>query len=380
MENCRGVGKCSKFIKEQSEIKVKERIYVCHTFYHVYVSFLKEMNLPIEKRGKATLVISHMSTDFGDFSERVRKSGFFEEVVDFDEKHERCFPELAKYRQKEKNFIKSTLNRIKFTKKFARLQAEYIPVDFKQYRDIYVFCDSDPIGFYLNANHIYYHAVEDGLNCLKNGDLAHLDNLNHFKIKAFLSQKCNLIFIQNGYSKYCIDMEVNDISVIAIPFEKYVEVPRKKLVEGLRREDKDLLLKVFVPDIDKLKQAIQDNNVKTALVLTEPLCPDLSVRKQIFEDIVERYKDEYMLVFKPHPRDELDYKKEFPDYQIIDKVVPMEMLNFIEGCKMDLAIGVFTELDALEFVKDRVRLGADFMDKYEDPSIHRFPDLTKCKH
>ena len=77
MENCRGVGKCSKFIKEQSEIKVKERIYVCHTFYHVYVSFLKEMNLPIEKRGKATLVISHMSTDFGDFSERVRKSGFF---------------------------------------------------------------------------------------------------------------------------------------------------------------------------------------------------------------------------------------------------------------------------------------------------------------
>ena len=44
-----------------------------------------DLYLPIEKRGKATLVISHMSTDFGDFSERVRKSGFFEEVVDFDE-------------------------------------------------------------------------------------------------------------------------------------------------------------------------------------------------------------------------------------------------------------------------------------------------------
>lgn len=28
----------------------KERIYVCHTFYHVYVAFLKEMNLPAEKK------------------------------------------------------------------------------------------------------------------------------------------------------------------------------------------------------------------------------------------------------------------------------------------------------------------------------------------
>lgn len=357
----------------------KERIYVCHTFYHAYVAFLKEMNLPVEKRGAATLVISHMSADFGDFPQRVRDSGFFEAVVDFDEKNEKYFPQLAKYRKKENNFLKSIFNRIMFTKKFAKLQAPFIPVDFREYKDIYVFCDSDPIGFYLNANKIYYHAVEDGLNCLKNGDLAHLDNYNHFKLKAFLSQKCNLIFIQNGYSKYCLDMEVNDISAITIPFEKYVEVPRKELVDNLSREDKELLLQVFVPDIDKLKQAIEDNNVKTALVLTEPLCPDLRVRKKIFEDIVARFGDEYMIVFKPHPRDELDYRKEFPGYTIIDKVVPMEMLNFIEGCKMDLVIGVFTELDALEFVKEKVRLGADFMDAYEDPAIHRFADLTKMK-
>lgn len=357
---------------------MKERIYVCHTFYHIYVSFLKEMNLPAERRGKATLVISHMSTDFGDFAQRVRQSGFFEEVVDFDEKHERFFPELAKYRRKESNFVKGLWNRIMYTKKFARLQAPFIPVDFKQYKDIYVFCDSDPIGFYLNANRIPYHAVEDGLNCLRNGDLAHLDNMRHFKIKAFLSQKCNLIFIQNGYSKYCLDMEVNDISVIAIPFEKYVEVPRKKLVDGLTSADKELLLKVFVPDIESLKAAIMDEQVRTALILTEPLCT-LDVRKRIFEDIVARYEKDYTLIFKPHPRDELDYRKEFPGYTVIDKTVPMEMLNFFENCRMDLAVGVFTEMGSLEFVKETVRLGADFMDAYEAPEIHRFPDLTKCK-
>lgn len=357
---------------------MKERIYVCHTFYHIYVSFLKEMNLPPEKRGKATLVISHMSTPFGDFPERVRKAGFFEEVIDFDEKHERNFPQLEKYRKKESNLVKNLVKRIIYTKKFAALQAPFIPVDFKQYKDIYVFCDSDPIGFYLNANKIYYHAVEDGLNCLHNGDLAHLDNMGHFKLKAFLSQKLNLIFIQNGYGKYCLDMEVNDISAIAIPFEKYVEVPRKKLVEGLDRESKDLLLKVFVPDIQQLKETIMDEHVRTALILTEPLCT-LEVRRKIFADIVARYEKEYALIFKPHPRDELDYRKEFPGYPVIDKTVPMEMLNFLEDCRMDLAIGVFTEMGALEFVKETVRLGADFMDAYEAPEIHRFPDLTKTK-
>ena len=47
---------------------------------------------------------------------------------------------------------------------------------------------------------------------------------------------------------------------------------------------------------------------------------------------------------------------------------------------MDLVVGVFTELGALEFAKEKVRLGADFMDAYEAPEIHRFPDLTKCKY
>lgn len=358
---------------------MKDRIYVCHTFYHIYVAFLKEMNLPKEKRGRGTLVISHMSTDFGDFPERVRRSGFFEEVVDFDEKPESFFPELARFRKKETNFLKSTLNRIRFTKRFAKLEARYIPVDFRQYRDIYVFCDSDPIGYYLNGNRIAYHALEDGLNCLHNGDLAHLDNLSHFRIKAFLSEKLNLIFIQNGYSKYCLDMEVNDISAITIPYHKYKEVPRSSLVANLSQEDKNLLLQVFVPDMEQLCRMIRDESVKTALILTEPLCT-LPVRKQIFHDIVERFGGEYSLIFKPHPRDELDYREEFPGYPVIDRVVPMEMLNFIENCHIDLAIGVFTELGALDFAAEKLKLGADFMDAYEDPSIHRFADLSRLKH
>ena len=60
---------------------MKERIYVCHTYYHVYVTFLKELNLPKEQRGKATLLLSKMSIDFENLKERVESTGLFEEGV-----------------------------------------------------------------------------------------------------------------------------------------------------------------------------------------------------------------------------------------------------------------------------------------------------------
>ena len=49
----------------------EQRVYVCHTYYHVYVTFLKELNLPENQRGKADLVLSKMSTNFEKLKERV---------------------------------------------------------------------------------------------------------------------------------------------------------------------------------------------------------------------------------------------------------------------------------------------------------------------
>ena len=79
------------------------RIYVCHTYYHVYVTFLKELALlrqnggDREKAGRADLVLSKMSNDFEDLKSRVEKVGLFRRVIEFDEKREDFFPGLVKY-------------------------------------------------------------------------------------------------------------------------------------------------------------------------------------------------------------------------------------------------------------------------------------------
>lgn len=358
-------------LNKGKQIMRKERIYVCHTYYHVYVTLLKEFALSKEELGGATIVLSHLSNDFGDLKVRLEKSGVFEAVLDYDEKNYTFFPELKKYKENKNNFLLNLINRVKFTKKFAKLQEKFIPTDFKQYKKIYVFCDSDPIGYYLNYKRIKYHAMEDGLNCLVHYDAARYDNRGMFRLKALMSA-WNLIFVQNGYGKYCIDMEVNDISAITYPMKKYVECPRSVLEENLTDEEKRIIIDIFIEDKESIMGALEnlDKEHKNYLILTEPLC-SLDVRKQIFTDLIAEYKKEANITLKPHPRDEMDYKKEFPEENVIEKMVPMEVLNFFDGQPFDKVISVLTEVKGIRFAKECVRLGPDFMDKYEEAGIHR---------
>lgn len=351
---------------------MNERIYVCHTYYHVYVTFLKELKLPAEKRGQAVLVLSKMSNNFENLKSRVESTGLFARVVEFDEKREDFFPELAKYRRDTGNFLGNLLNRIRFTKRYAKLEAPFVPVDFQKYKDVYVYCDSDPIGYYLNQSKIHYHALEDGLNCLKNFDAARFDNRGHFQLKVFLSRKLNLIFVQNGYGKYCIDMEVNDISAIKYPCPQYIEEPRQALVDRLTEGDKNLILQAFIRDKEGLEKQIAESSQvgDKILILTDPLCT-LDVRERIFRDIIQKYEKEGTIFLKPHPRDELDYRKLFPEYPQFDATVPMEMLNFFPGLRFRKVVAVLTEIKAIQFADEVVRLGESFMDAYEDPLIHR---------
>lgn len=354
---------------------LKERIYVCHTFYHVYISCLKELELS-EKTGKsslrkADLVLSKMSNDFGNLKERAEKSGLFGAVYEFDEKEESFFPELKKYHTDRGNLLFNMLSRFKFTKLYGKLQEPFVPVDFRQYRDIYVFCDSDPIGYYLSYKKIYYHAVEDGLNCLETYDTARYDNRGHFELKAFLASK-NLIFIQNGWGKYCLDMEVNDISILPYPCPKYIEKPRKELTDRLTEEDKLCLLSVFLEDRDGLLSQLSsgENHENKMLLLTEPLC-DLNTRERLFRDLVDTYGKDAQVIIKPHPRDVLDYRKIFPKHVVLDAKFPMEMLNFLPGVRFHRVVSVFTVPLSIEFADEIIYLGEDFMDKYEEPELHR---------
>lgn len=354
---------------------MKARVYVCHTYYHALIAIVKELLLTKQEQGKATLILSRMANDFGSLDERVRKCGLFEEVLMYDEKEDFRFEELKKYREDTGNIVTNMWNRIIFTKKFGKLLAPDVPVDFKQYKDIYVFCDSDPIGYYLSYKKIPYHAIEDGLDTLKYCDQARYSNRGHFGIKAWMAAH-NLIFIENGYAKYCIDMEVNDISCCPYPLPNFVEANRNEMFDKLTEEDKRLLVGLFIENMAELERQINDvpKDMPKNLVLTEPLC-ELPVREQLFKDVLEEYCNGAVAIIKPHPRDELNYKKVFPNHIVIEGKFPMEVLNYIPGVTFDKVISVCTVPGSIRFTGEVVFLGEDFLDKYEDPEIHRENEL-----
>ncbi len=351
-----------------------DRIYVCHTFYNVYVTLLKECNRPVEEQGKADIALSTMSTDFGNLKEQLEACGMFRKVHVLVEKKDSDFPELAKYKKSHNNVVRHMINRIILTKKLPKKMEPFITIDFKQYKDIYVYCDWDPIGWYLSYKHIYYHAVEDGLDCLKHLDGARYENRGHFEIKALLA-KWNIIFMQNGYGKYCIDMEINDRSVLKYDMEKYVEVPRKPLELALKPEQKKMILKVFMPDAEQFMEELgnkaKDGNCM--LFLSQPHPKNLEARIRACRDIIRDYAKGCHVVIKPHPRDVVDYTKEFPECTVIRGKFPIEVFNFIEGVKFKLAISIVTTaLDTIDFAEEKINLGASFWDAYEDKALHDF--------
>ena len=344
-------------------------IYVCHTFYHVLISAVKEMNKDPQKRGEATVLLSTMSCDFGSLKKRLVESALFKNVIEFDEKRDDFFPELAKYKKDKGNVVCNMISRIKYTRRFAKLEERFIPVDFKSYDEINVFCDADPIGIYLSQNRIYYHAIEDGMDTLSTFIHAKYENRGYFGLKKFLSLRLNLIFIRDGDNKYCIDMEVNDRSKVDDDFGKYVEVSRKKLMDSLSDTDRKTLVSLFVSDIDGLNDFINKGVSDGILILTEPLCT-LDIRKQIFTDIIDQFKNEGVIFLKPHPRDDLDYRSLFSEYWIFDKTIPMEILGLFKEIHFKKVVGVYTQLGLIDFADERIMLGSKLMDKYEAPEKH----------
>ena len=177
---------------------MNDRIYVCHTYYHVYVTFLKELNLPKEMRGQAVLVLSKMSNDFEELKSRVEGTGLL--------------PALWNLTKKERTFFHSLPDSERTAETFFKISStgyglpDFMP-DWRSHTFRWIFVNIRtfmctairPDRLLSESEENYYHALEDGLNCLKNFDAARYDNRGHFGLKAFLSRRLNLIFVQNGY-------------------------------------------------------------------------------------------------------------------------------------------------------------------------------------
>lgn len=115
--------------------------------------------------------------------------------------------------------------------------------------------------------------------------------------------------------KECVDfVHTNDIELI-----NFNDIPYDKLIRILNIFD------LSEEDIKILKE-------KKIIVLTQPFSTDRVIsemeQKQIYEDMLSNYNYNDVVI-KTHPRDTFDYRKYFKDVYVIDKPIPMQLLDIL---------------------------------------------------
>lgn len=92
-------------------------------------------------------------------------------------------------------------------------------------------------------------------------------------------------------------------------------------------DEKKDILNMFNVDLENI-----DFDENTALILTQPLSEDrlttFNEELEIYQEFFDEFKDSNIII-KPHPREEKDYKKLYPNVEVIDKNFPIELLTLI---------------------------------------------------
>lgn len=330
------------------------KLYICLTYYHALVTQIKGL---ISKE-RFDVLLANDIPDYNSLKKRLEESNVFNSILEYDAKN------IRNRRKGKKDLIYYLTDKKTIIKQIEK----YNTTDFKKYSDIYIYHDVAEIGKYFILKGIKYHLLEDALDYFKYFDKYYnLKKGSYCKgtTRFFLKDKFGFGYKCRGASKSCIDIEVNDLDGIIIPYDKCFEVPRKALFEKLSAEDRIIVFNTFATG-----KRIQSTNKKTAIICTQPLYNDSFVKSQeeqllVFDRIISDYKNQdYHIVIKPHPRDDIDYTNTIMKYDcdLIDKNMPSEILNYNPDARFDIAISITsTAINFLKYAKEKKFMGRDFI-------------------
>jgi Alpha-2,8-polysialyltransferase (POLYST) len=314
-------------------------IFVCSTFYHVYVSLLIHFNKDNNKKS-IFILTSHDSEMKKSFPLIIDELKSLKNVQDVFLRNRSRFLDNLMI-EKFKDFY---LNRIYFRKSDIS-KATFFLFGWNQYH-LY----RTNVPFYNLASNVVL--VEEGARAYQYIKPSKYNIL----IKKLFGMKPN--FYKKDKTKQIL---------VQFP-EKYnntINMKSEKLNfniinEQLTLSEKQTIINVFLKEETQNLIKIQlDNksNKKKIIVLTQPLSEDgfESEDKKIasYKEIIDTHPDEIIFI-KQHPREKTVYK--FKNVVVLDKMFPSELLAYF-NFKFDKAIGICTsaiyQVDAKEHINTK---------------------------
>lgn len=322
-------------------------LYICATVYHVYVMLQKisvEENIP-------DVCLETTIPNVEEIKNRLKQ---LDEIGSVS-----CISDVG---WRFSNVARTTLQHILTKAHIHELDGKLGFIS--EYDDIRIFNDDGMIGQYLNDRRIYYHLIEDGLDCYKHFNES-ITKTNHPLIAPLLENIFGVAF-DMGQSKYCLDVEVNDSTGLKTSFNCAIRCcPRTRLKEMANGLGRELLLRVFpLPCIEEMQDGIliltlpTDVNNKGESV-TEKYLPRGTTQVDFIRKVMDKFPDRKCFI-KPHPRDKTDYVALIPEAETISREIPVEMFTYDNGLHMYAAVTyVSTSLGSIDFAEKRFAVSPD---------------------
>lgn len=338
--------------RKNCEIRTDKVIYICSTYYHVYISILKVWKL----NQKADIFLCDDIEGYEDLAKKLEKEKIFNHIY--------CYVRKGENPNRPHGYLPIFLTG---HKKSAAWIGKDIATDLQKYSLVYIFHDGIELGRYLMDIKKEYYLLEDAKDFFKIVERTPSSScLEKKNLKYRLRYILNYGYFWFGQNRWCKGIEVNDREGIVLPQRK-ISVCRKDALQAeVTQEQKEKIFSVFLPEF--LKEEFKTDKV---LILTQPLYRDgyvesEAIQKKIYEDIIEKELSQgYQVVLKPHPRDKTEYDVAQKDGIVLPKEFPAEILNYGEGICFQKAVAVSsTAVFGLCCVKEKILLGEKVLDRY----------------
>lgn len=348
----------------QYEDNEMRNLYICERPYPLYRTLIKAM----QEFGQHDIFLSNHADGMEKMLQPIRESGIFRNVFFFDDIEYNKFNEYGKVKDYFK-FPKGFFILVKKFYLYLKLQKSAkelrLPerLDIMAYDDIYVNDAASSMSLYLFSKKQKFICVEHSKNAFQVKMSIHF----LWSLTGIL-ERIGVCYGLHGTSRYVKAIEVSDAkNLISATKRKVIrEVNLDKLLNEMSDGAKDQIFGIY----EKAYGLHISRGKKAFILLTQPLyadglLTDEMAQIRLYHKIIEDYmKDADMIVIKPHPRDQIDYRNFVPNSIIVDPVISAEILNLSSKLYFEKAVTLFSSsIHSFTNAKNRIILGKDYIDK-----------------
>jgi len=326
---------------------MKKRLFICERPYPLYRTLIKCIN---DSQNNDILISNHVE-GMEKMYPILKDTNIFKHVFFFDDIMYKKFYSYGKEYEFRK-FPKGIFILFRKLRMYIELQkkAENIKLpnglDIETYDEIYVNDAVSTIMLHLCSKKKKMIWVEHAKNVFSN-DFCQLPIIHWicFKVLSIL-EKLGITYALHGASKWVKAVEVNkNRNLISLIRKKEIrEVDIDQLLKNISKKDKDYIFELYC----KAYHVELDKEKPFYIILTAPLYFDNLVSSEkeqikVYKNLIEREIRTYTnVLIKPHPRDEVEYKKMIPEVTVIESCFSAEVFNLSSKLQLEGVYGIRT--------------------------------------